>query len=352
MLEPIVAGLARQVRLVAALAATATLMGSALAEGVERPRVHFNQTWIEEATRAHELDMTDPMAVFALVFQSLPDRVQVYPTENYYYFSFLANGSQYHGNIRLDPLDRDQGKLTFGYYDGLSEWQPDFNLSRFLVLDQSHGIKLERVEPLVYRVTFGARSVVFALNDLSAVKPPPGAVHADERYLGPIFDESAIRFFFVYNPKARVFHYILDETTAPVADLLLPMKRTDRILIGRRTGFAYYRDHRLERKILIGVHKSNSQVNNYFDGPFDQLPENFIAGEELREAIVHADPSVKGKINRLGHYIGAEGRYLIDPYIVYAKESELLRVHACATAKAKRPAAYPRCFHMPTVPTL
>jgi hypothetical protein len=76
------------------------------------------------------------------------------------------------------------------------------------------------VEPLVYRVTFGARSVVFALNDLSAVKPPPGAVRADERYLGPIFDESAIRFFFVYNPKARVFHYILDET-APVADVLL-----------------------------------------------------------------------------------------------------------------------------------
>jgi len=347
MLEFTVAGLARQVRLIAALSMTATLIGSALAQGVERPRVHFNQTWIEEATRAHKLDMTDPMAVFALVFQSLPDRVQVYPTENYYYFSFVANGSLYHGNIRLDPLDRDQGKLQFGYFDGLSEWRPEWDLTHFLVLDRSHGIKLERVEPLVYRVTFDARSVVFALNDLSAVKPPSGAVHADERYLGPIFDESAIRFFFVYNPKARVFHYILDET-APVADVLLPMKRTDRILIGRRTGFAYYRDHRLERKILIGVHKSNALVNNYFDGPFDQLPENFIAGEELREAIVHADPSVKGKIGRLGHFIDAEGRYLIDPYITYTKDRELLRVHACATAKTKRPAEYPGCFHAPT----
>jgi len=136
MLELTVAGLARQVRLIAALSATATLIGSALAQGVERPRVHFNQTWIEEATRAHKLEMTEAMAVFALVFQSLPDRVQVYPTENYYYFSFLANGTQYHGNIRLDPLDRDQGKLAFGYFDGLSEWRPDSNLTRFLVLDQ------------------------------------------------------------------------------------------------------------------------------------------------------------------------------------------------------------------------
>ena len=348
MLEVIVAGLSRRVRPIAALAAMAIWVGSAPAQNVEGPRVHFNQTWIEEATRAHKLDLTDPMVVFAHVFRSLPDRVRVYPTENYYYFSFVANGNAYHGSIRLEPLHRDQGKLDFGYFDGLSEWRPDWDLNHFLVLDQSHGVKLERVEPLVYRVTFGARSVVFALNDLSAVKPPPGVLHADERYLGPIFDESAIRFFFVYNPKAKVFHYILDETV-PVADVLLPMKRTDRILIGRRTGFAYYRDHRLARKILIGVHRSNALVNNYFDGPFDQLPENFIVGEELREAIVHADPSVKGKIGRLGHFIGAEGRYLIDPYMTYSKDSELVRVHACATAKTKRPAEYPRCFHNPTV---
>ena len=37
----------------------------------------------------------DPMAVFAFVFDSLPDRVKVYPTENYYYFTFLHNGMSY-----------------------------------------------------------------------------------------------------------------------------------------------------------------------------------------------------------------------------------------------------------------
>lgn len=348
MLHSIVAGVARQVRLLAVLGAAVASVGPAQAQSGEGPHVHFNQTWIEEVRRAHKLDVNDPMAVFAHVFGSLPDRVQVYPTENYYYFSFAAHGSVYHGNIRLDPLDRDQGKLSFGYFDGLSAWRSEWDLSHFLVLDGSHGVKVERMQPLVYRITFRERSVIFALNDLSAVKPPPGALHADERYLGPVFDESAIRFFLVYNPKARVFHYILDET-APVADVLLPIKQADRILIGRRTGFAYYREHRLERKILIGVHKSNALVNNYFDGPFDQLPENFIAGEELREAIVHSDQSVKGKIGPLGHFIGGEGRYLIDPYMAYARNTELLRVHTCATAKTKRPAEYPRCFHNPTI---
>jgi hypothetical protein len=31
------------------------------------------------------------------------------------------------------------------------------------------------------------------------VKPPAGALRADETFIGPIFDESAIRFFLVFN---------------------------------------------------------------------------------------------------------------------------------------------------------
>jgi hypothetical protein len=133
----------------------------------------------------------------------------------------------------------------------------------------------------------------------------------------------------------------------PVADALVPIPRADRILIGQRTGFAYYRDHRLDRKILIGVHASNVQANNYLDGPFDQLPENFIEGEALRDAILHADPSVKGRIGRLGHYTGTDGRYLIDPYMIYRQPGELVRIHACAGTRLKRDDYY-RCFHSPS----
>jgi hypothetical protein len=128
-----------------------------------------------------------------------------------------------------------------------------------------------------------------------------------------------------------------------VADDLRPSARSDRILIGRRTGFAFYRDHRLERKIMIGAFEGNSRLNNYFDGPFDQLPENFIEGEDLRQAIVEADPSIKGQIGRLGHFSDGEGRYLIHPYMLYRRESDLLAVHKCATGKVRAPTYY-RCF--------
>jgi hypothetical protein len=334
--------LIRKSIVVAPIAALVMTAATAAAQGPERPRLDTNEAYVEEATRTSTLAIADPMTAFAFVLGSLPDRVKVYPTENYYYFRFMHNGTPYAGAIRLDPLERDQGKVQFGYYPDLTEWKDRLQGDSFLVLDASRGVGVERLDRLVYRITHGEKSVVFALNDLSHVKPPPGALGADERFLGPIFDESAIRFFLLYNAKLKIFHFTLDETVR-LADELVASALSDRILVGRRTGFAFYRDHKLDRKILIGAFEGNSRLNNYFDGPFDQLPENFIEGEELRAAIIEADPSVKGKIDRLGHFLNGDDRYLIHPYRLYRKESDLLVVHKCATAKLRAPAYY-RCF--------
>jgi len=317
-------------------------MGSAEAQPAARPQLHTNEAYVEEALRASSLDITDPLAVFAFVLDSLPARVKVYPTENYYYFWFLHDGTRYAGSIRLDALGRDEGKVEFGFYPDLTEWSDEVKGDTYVVLDASRGVTVERLEPLVYRITYGARSVVFALNDLSQVKPPAAALGPDEKFLGPIFDESAIRFFLVFNARLKIFHFVLDETV-PVADQLVAYDRADRILIGRRTGFAFYRDHRLERKILIGAWEGNSRLNTYFDGPFDQLPENFIEGEALREAMIAADPSVKGQIDRLGHFADDQGRYLINPYMLYRKVADLLSIDKCATGRLRAPSYY-RCF--------
>ena len=113
-------------------------------------------------------------------------------------------------------------------------------------------------------------------------------------------------------------------------------------MIGKRTGFAFYRDG--ERKILVGVHERNSRLNTALDGPFDQLPENFIEGEALREAIVAADPGAKGKIDRLGNFIDGSGRYLIHPYLLYRAPGDLAVFHRCVTSKAVAAAEKPLCF--------
>jgi hypothetical protein len=72
---------ARGALAVAALAATAA---TAAAQGAGPPKLHTNEAYVEEVAQATTLEVKDPLAVFAFVLKSLPDRVNVYPTENYY----------------------------------------------------------------------------------------------------------------------------------------------------------------------------------------------------------------------------------------------------------------------------
>lgn len=313
----------------------------ALTEEARLP-IQTNQSYIEDVSRRAAISLTDRMQMFTLVFASLPEHVIIYPTENYYYFSFHHNGVRYGGNIRLDPEDRDQGKLNFAYFAELTEWSPR-NEVYFSVLGKHEGVLIEKMQPLLYRVTYSGKSVMFALIDLSGVKPAAGALGVDDKFIGPIFDESGIRFLLVFNTRLKLFHYLLDESV-PIADELMPTPKSDRILIGRRTGFAFYRDHKLERKILIGVFAINADINNYLDGPFDQLPDNFIKGDELRDAIIAADPNQKGRIDRYGNSPDGHSRYLIAPYIYYSSKEDLLMFDRCANDKKIPADLYPACF--------
>ena len=312
------------------------------AEGTDRPRLYTNEAFVEDATRATTLPTTDLMAMLAFVLGSLPDSVKVYPTENYYYFSFYHNSTRYAGNIRLDASDRDEGKLHFAYYEDLAEYKEQ-SPAQYQKLDKSNGVTVEKLERLVYRVSYGDKSVVFRLNDLSEVKPPANIMGPDEKYIGPIFDESAIRFFLIFNKRLKLFHYVLDEPIT-VADQFVRTRLTSRILIGKRTGFAFYQDYRLNRKILIGVFEGNARINNYFDGPFEQLPDNFIEGETLREAILAVEPSLAGKIDRVGGAPDGSGRYLIGPYVYYRTEEEFQSFHDCATSRRRADDTYYSCF--------
>ena len=185
---------------------------------------------------------------------------------------------------------------------------------------------------------------MFELNDLSGVKPPATAILPTERYIGPVFDKSGVRFFLIYHPAIKHFLYVLDET-APVADAFVPGERNDRIFLGKRTGFVFYRDHRRDRKILVGVYEENARVNNYFDGPFDQLPDNFIEGENLRSALLEMDPKLKGQIDRFGGSPDGAVRYMIAPYLLYQEVRQFDPLHRCATRqRSGREASYYRCF--------
>lgn len=317
------------IRSASALIAAILVAGSqcAVAQSTGLPTLHTNEQFIDEVSARPALDITDTGAVFRFVLGALPARVTVYPTENYYYFWFHRHGVRYAGNLRFAPEIRDKGEVSFIYFKATTGWQSD-DAEHYAVLGAKDGVTVEKVTDLAYRVSTGDTAVVFELNDLSGVRPPDGALKTGERYLGPVFDESGIRFFLVFDEAARTFHYLLDETV-PVNDELFRPDGLKHILLGRRTGFAFSETD--GRKILVGVFGPNTEENNYLDGPFDQLPDNFIEGNALKDALVAVTPDIADRIDRLGNYRGEDSREMIAPYVEYWSPEDLEAMDKCGT---------------------
>ena len=72
---------------------------------------------IIEGLSSFDLDITNVNEVFKHIFNRLPDEVIVYPSENYYYFVLYAEERQFWGNIRLPAGARDEGELSFAYFE-------------------------------------------------------------------------------------------------------------------------------------------------------------------------------------------------------------------------------------------
>lgn len=327
-------------RIAAVLGLLCVVPGAAPAQPVTT-----NQAYVEALRQPVAVDIADPLAVFAHVLRELPGEVTVYPTENYFYFSFTQAGMTLAGNIRLDAADRDEGFLHFGYFEEYAFWR-EAEEATYRKLGAADGVVVERLAPLRYRVTFRGRGVVFALNDLSAVTPPAGLLTPDEDYIGPVFDESGMQFYLAFNRAARTFLYLLRDVPEN-AERFDAAKAAPHVTIGRRTGFAFYTDRQnVARRILIGVFAGSSRLNNYLDGPFDQLPDNFLRGDTLREAILTMFPDKRGTIDRYGATPGGAERYAISPYIYYSDEAELKLFDACIDDPARPAAAYYVCFNM------
>ncbi|ADZ71823.1 hypothetical protein [Polymorphum gilvum] len=339
-------GGARLRRVAKGLAGAALMLaasGAVLAQEAGRPAIQTNQAYVDSLPGdAAAIDFADPVAVFRHVFSGLDGEVTVYPTENYFYYRFLHRGVRYAGNIRLDVLDRDDGWLHFAYFRDYTEWSSSEPVS-YRRLGPQDGIAVTRLAPLRYAVAFEGRTVVFQLNDLAGVRPPEGLIRADETYIGPVHDESGIRFFALYNRTIKAFQYLLDESV-PVLDVLEPSAISPDILIGVRTGFAFHRDKYRDRKILIGVFEGNANVNNYFDGPFDQLPDNFLADGRLREAILDIEPDLAGTIDRYGNSNGGAERYFIGSYLHYRYHDDLAVFSDCAADTSLPEELYYGCF--------
>ena len=305
-------------------------------------KLHTDQQMIEELLDASDLDIANPNAVFEAVFDALPPKVTVYPTESYYYFTFPYKSIIYAGNLKFDAWDQFDGKVHFAYFPEYAYWRkPLYPLHKKLGPDD--GVQVSQVDRFHYKIAFKSKTVDFEIPDLSSVKPGPGVMREDETYLGPIWDESGVQFFLLYNKAAKAFLYLLNDN--PKMDQYEPSEFSPDVTVGMRTSFAFYKDKTVDRQILIGAFAGNTQLNNYFDGPFDQLPDNYIQGDALIDALLSIDPSMKGKVDRYGSDPSGEVRFAITTYKYYGDVGDLKPIADCAS-KETDPAKYYACFNV------
>ena len=66
--------------------AVTLVCATAKSQVAQVPRLETNEVYVQDLTRESTLAISDPLSVFSFVLKSLPERVKVYPTENYYYF--------------------------------------------------------------------------------------------------------------------------------------------------------------------------------------------------------------------------------------------------------------------------
>lgn len=325
------------------LAAAFTFLLCPLSGGATQLKLHTEQQMVEELLEPNDLDVKNPNAVFEAVFQVLPSKVTVYPTESYYYFTFPYKGIVYAGNIRFDAWDQFDGKVHFAYFPEYAYWRKPLD-PVYKKLGPDDGLQVTKVSKFEYTIAFKGKTVTFQIPDLSNVKPAPGMVRADESYIGPIWDESGVQFFLLFNKTAKTFLYLLNDN--PKMDQYEPSELSPALTVGNRSSFAFYKDKLADRQILIGVFAGNTQLNNYFDGPFDQLPDNYIEGDALLNALLAIEPSMKGHVDRYGSDPSGEVRYAITTYKYYSDLDELKPIIDCANT-TEDVAKYYSCFNAP-----
>ncbi|MEK7640387.1 MAG: hypothetical protein AAB389_00110, partial [Patescibacteria group bacterium] len=238
-------------------------------------------------------------------------------------------GREVWGNLHLPPSAEIGQHLDFAYWifsagGGSSsggEEDPGKSpqiFSRYKRYDNLSGLTIQKLSSLGFLINFGGRSTLWELNNLSQTAPK-SVIRKGEVFVERTFDESGHQFLLVYNPKTAHFMFVLDEDRLMLPEALAPS--ADNIFIGEKSGFAFYQDG--NRKILFAISSDNVRKNNYYDGPFDQLADNFVpAGFLAKLEAVY--PYSKGRLDSYGRFTDVEySRLAVTPYYFYQNPVEL-----------------------------
>lgn len=268
------------------------------------PELIFNQD-LQDSWASRALDVTNVDDVFDHVFSRLPDTVVVYPSENYYYWKLFTGGMQIWGNFRLPAGARDRGVLSFGYYEfrefptgGIAEKRRRVSGSKYFT--KADGVEVKKLDEFRYSVNADSKTVEFVFHQLDQSAPKKFELRKNEIFVQNTFDESGLQFHLMANTKTKYFFWVLNEEEK----IHVPenfRKVGEDVMLGLRTGFVFLVDE--DRKVLGTIRRQSVQRNDYYDGPFDQLADNYARQTEIQSVIGMIIPSMKGRIDEHGYYL-------------------------------------------------
>ncbi len=289
-----------------------------------------NESFINGLYAGLKLDSEDE--VFAYVFSKLKNKVTIFPSENYYYFRFPARGKMIYGTLTLFPTERDSARIGFGY---AAKVEDKYRNRNYFVrgggrtYGKEDGVTVKELAVDRFEVRFRGKTVEFTLHDPGYAIPNNARLAADEEYVGSNFDESGLRFHLIFHKKINRLFWILNEDGF-VPESFAATQYGRRVVMGNRTEFMFYNDSLLSRKVLIGVSGWNVNHNNWYDGPFDQLPDNYVkAGKINMRKYIVADIGIdSAAIDQYGRY-GPAHRVPVAPYTVYYSDLEMDFAQIC-----------------------
>lgn len=304
-----------------------TVSSSAWADQVTTHAEYLNTISSQMVSNIDDVD-----SVFEKIFSALPTEVRVLTTENYSYFTFYNSGIEYQGNIRIEQTVREI-QLNFLYNPRPTPWLLNPPAKQKKYRNGDSGFQINELSPFKFEVSFKGAKKVFSHLDVSKTHPPAGFLTANDVFMGQVHDDSGLRFFLVYDKVANTPLYFLD-TSTQISEQLAYAERSDgkkskSLRVGMRTGYVFATDPE-SRLLLVGVHAGNVQLNNYFDGPFDQLPDSFDGPVTVKNIFSALDPEAAAKMNDKGIFTDGSGiRAVIDPYVTYSDFSMLSEIEYC-----------------------
>lgn len=248
--------------------------------------------------------LDQPEKVFAEIFASLPAEINVLPTEHYHYWQAQAPEGVVWGNLRFANGLRERGILSFGYTCGETRQTKLFSAT--------DGVQVNCNDAFTVLVTHAEKTVKFTLHRLEQTLPLTWKLSTDETFVERTCDESGLQFHLIYRREKNHFLWVLDDTSQVNWKSL-----GEGVTLETRTGFVFLQEG--NRYVLAAVSRSSVQQNDYSDGPFDQLADNYAEKSGRKQWMEKAIPECVGKIDAWGNYLNAPKprRVAIAPYFQY-----------------------------------